>query len=258
MAAASPSAVASSASAIPGATTARLVVCDFEMPMKLFMMPQTVPNRPTNGAVAPIVASTPVPRAIRRALAASIRSRRDAIRSLRPSFDIVPADACNSATAASRNFPTTLFVSLIRSTLAVVDLALASAPKALRRRPFTPISSMVLASHAVQVMTEAMTSPINTACTTMSALTNMPHGVRSRGSAAVSMTGRPASSCAVAVVAARQANSARLADLRSIFDIGENPDADARHQHLVLGVGDVVADVLVEQVFADDADGPFA
>src|ERR1700736_1763926 len=56
MAAASPNAVASSASAMPGATTARLVVCDFEMPMKLFMMPQTVPNRPTKGAVAPIVA----------------------------------------------------------------------------------------------------------------------------------------------------------------------------------------------------------
>ena len=67
MAAASPNAVASSASAMPGATTARLVVCDFEMPMKLFMMPQTVPNRPTKGAVAPMVASTPVPRSMRRA-----------------------------------------------------------------------------------------------------------------------------------------------------------------------------------------------
>jgi hypothetical protein len=51
MAAASPKAVANSASAIPGATTARLVVCDFEMPMKLFMIPQTVPNKPTKGAV---------------------------------------------------------------------------------------------------------------------------------------------------------------------------------------------------------------
>jgi len=66
IAAASPKAVASSASAMPGATTAKLVVCDFEMPMKLFMMPHTVPNRPTNGAVAPMVASTPVPRRMRR------------------------------------------------------------------------------------------------------------------------------------------------------------------------------------------------
>ena len=31
------------------------------------MMPHTVPNRPTKGAVAPIVASTPVPRVMRRA-----------------------------------------------------------------------------------------------------------------------------------------------------------------------------------------------
>ena len=41
---------------MPGATTARLVVCDFEIPMKLFMMPHTVPNRPMNGDVAPMVA----------------------------------------------------------------------------------------------------------------------------------------------------------------------------------------------------------
>ena len=62
IAATRPIAVASSASAMPGATTARLVVCDFEMPMKLFMMPHTVPNRPMNGAVAPMVARKPMPR----------------------------------------------------------------------------------------------------------------------------------------------------------------------------------------------------
>ena len=70
-----PSAVASSASAMPGATTARLVVCAFEMPMKLFMMPHTVPNKPTNGAVALMVASRPVPQAMSRPAAASMRSR---------------------------------------------------------------------------------------------------------------------------------------------------------------------------------------
>jgi hypothetical protein len=64
MAATRPSAVARSASAMPGATTARLVVWAREMPIKLSMIPQTVPNRPTNGAVAPIVASIPVPREI--------------------------------------------------------------------------------------------------------------------------------------------------------------------------------------------------
>src|SRR6478609_6514292 len=85
MAATSPSAVASNASAMPGATTARLVVCAFEMPMKLSMMPQTVPNRPTKGAVEPIVARTPVPRATLRLAACSMRSSCQAMRSLRPS-----------------------------------------------------------------------------------------------------------------------------------------------------------------------------
>ena len=54
--------------------------------MKLFMMPHTVPNRPTNGAVAPIVARTPVPRAIARPAPASSRSSRETVRSLTPSL----------------------------------------------------------------------------------------------------------------------------------------------------------------------------
>ena len=41
---------------MPGATTARLVFFDAAIDWKLFMMPQTVPNRPTNGAVEPTVA----------------------------------------------------------------------------------------------------------------------------------------------------------------------------------------------------------
>src|SRR3954468_8284424 len=84
MAAARPNAVASNASAMPGATTARLVVCDLEIPMKLFMMPQTVPNSPTNGAIAPIVASTPVPRVMALPPFASMRSSREAL------FDSLP------------------------------------------------------------------------------------------------------------------------------------------------------------------------
>jgi hypothetical protein len=48
------------------------------MPMKLFML---VRNRPTKGAVAPMIASTPVPRSMRRPQLASTRSSRDAIRS---------------------------------------------------------------------------------------------------------------------------------------------------------------------------------
>ena len=101
IAATRPSAVASSASAMPGATTARLVVCTFEMPMKLFMMPQTVPNRPTKGAVAPTVARMPVPRIIARPAAASARSSREAMRSLTPAGDSASADNRSSASAAA-------------------------------------------------------------------------------------------------------------------------------------------------------------
>ena len=56
IAASSPSAVANSASAMPGATTASEVFFDSAIAWKLVMMPHTVPNRPTNGAVEPTVA----------------------------------------------------------------------------------------------------------------------------------------------------------------------------------------------------------
>ena len=42
-------------------------------------------------------------------------------------------------------------------------------------------SSMLLASHTVQVTTEAKASPTITACTTMSAEANIDQGERSRG-----------------------------------------------------------------------------
>ena len=58
IAANSPIAVANSASAMPGATTARLVFCWLAIDVKLRMMPHTVPNSPTNGATDPTVAST--------------------------------------------------------------------------------------------------------------------------------------------------------------------------------------------------------
>ena len=53
IAATNPKAVANKASAIPGATTARLVFCDIPMAVKLFIIPHTVPNKPINGAVDP-------------------------------------------------------------------------------------------------------------------------------------------------------------------------------------------------------------
>ena len=56
IAANSPIAVANSASAMPGATTASEVFCACAMPVKLRMIPHTVPNSPTNGATEPTVA----------------------------------------------------------------------------------------------------------------------------------------------------------------------------------------------------------
>ena len=59
----------------------------------------------------------------------------------------------------------------------------------------TDQSSIVFASHTVQVTTDANAKPIITAFTMMSADMNMPHGDRSRGSTAAPITGAPAGSC---------------------------------------------------------------
>src|SRR5438270_340569 len=53
-------AVVTSASAIPPATAPRPVAFCSEMPLNAFRIPSTVPNSPTNGAVEPMVAGTPV------------------------------------------------------------------------------------------------------------------------------------------------------------------------------------------------------
>ena len=58
MAANRPMAVASSASAMPGATTASEVFFDAAMERNDVIMPQTVPKRPTNGPADAMVAST--------------------------------------------------------------------------------------------------------------------------------------------------------------------------------------------------------
>ena len=69
--------------------------------MKLFMMPHTVPNRPTKGAVAPMVASTPVPLFMSRPAATSSRASRVAMRSLMPALSATSEESCSSSTAAS-------------------------------------------------------------------------------------------------------------------------------------------------------------
>ncbi|MNM60396.1 hypothetical protein D3C81_716750 [compost metagenome] len=164
---------------MPGATTARLVVWVLAMPMKLFMMPHTVPNRPTNGAVEPMVASTPVPLLMLRPQAATRRSRRKATRSLMPSFSRALADKCISSRASC--------TSRLAKVPGLVAEALASLSVAaffrwtisVRRRRLAPISSKPLAIQMVQVMIEAMARPIITIFTMMSAFWYMPHGDRS-------------------------------------------------------------------------------
>src|SRR5207249_11127541 len=56
MAAARPAAVATSASAMPGATAWMLEEWVTLKPRKAFIIPQTVPNRPMNGVVLAVVA----------------------------------------------------------------------------------------------------------------------------------------------------------------------------------------------------------
>ena len=61
MAASKPMAVATKASAMPGATIASVACFTWPKPMKAFRMPHTVPNKPTYGLVEPMVASNTHP-----------------------------------------------------------------------------------------------------------------------------------------------------------------------------------------------------
>ena len=184
-------AVASSASAMPGATTARFVVCDFEMPMKLFMMPQTVPNSPTKGEVEPMVASTPMPMRMRRCSARTISWKLDAARSLMPVSLARPADIRASRSAAVRKdgripslAPSAIWASASERASAVFFSAERSLVEATD-------SSIDLAMKTVQVISEAKASPIITAFTTTSADWNMTQGDNSfmAGATAVAASG---------------------------------------------------------------------
>src|SRR6185295_193012 len=85
IAAKSPAPVAISASAMPGATTARLVDPVWLMRSKAMMMPHTVPNRPTNGAMLAVVARNDTRRSslLISTTDARIRARSTAVRLFR-------------------------------------------------------------------------------------------------------------------------------------------------------------------------------
>src|SRR5256885_3047245 len=185
IAAARPNAVASSASAIPGATTARLVVCDFEIPIKLFMMPHTVPNSPTTGDVAPMVASTPMRSRTRRASVRTISEKLDAARSLIPASLEIPADSRASRIAADNNDDNTLPLAPSANCASASDLASLIAPSAACNLRWISDSSIIFAMKMVQVTSEAKARPIMTALTKISADTNIDQGDNSRSATVV-------------------------------------------------------------------------
>ena len=90
MAASSPIAVASSASAMPGATTARLVDFDPAIAWKEVMMPTTVPNRPMKGADDPMEARKPSRPSSFSISRVSARSIALSMRVCRPCGDFAP------------------------------------------------------------------------------------------------------------------------------------------------------------------------
>src|ERR1700735_1707007 len=185
IAATKPNAVASSASAMPGATTARFGVCDFEMPIKLFMMPQTGPNSPTNGEGAPMVASNPVPSRIGRASARTISAKLEAARSLMPLSLEMPADSRASRMAAASNVDNTLPLAPSANCASDSDLASLILPSAARSLRWTTDSSIIFAMKMVHVTSEAKARPIITALTRTSAARNIDHGDNSRSGTVV-------------------------------------------------------------------------
>ena len=115
---------------------------------------------------------------MRRPAAASMRSSREAMRSLTPARASPDSRSSSSAARSSAPAPSRPR----RSSAASSQLrACPSAPIAARKARRASTSSIALASQIVQVSTEAKTSPIITALTTMSAARNMPQGERSRG-----------------------------------------------------------------------------
>src|SRR5258705_1285401 len=212
IAAARPNAVASSASAIPGATTARFVVCDFEIPIKLFMMPHTVPNSPTNGDVAPMVASTPMPTRTRRASARTISAKLDAARSLMPASLEIPADSRASRIAAASNDDNTLPLAPSANCASASDLASLIAPSAARNLRWISDSSIIFAMKMVHVTSEAKARPIMTALTRISADTNIDQGDNSRNATVVDFSDLLPSGVTVASEAAGAGADGTAAD----------------------------------------------
>ncbi len=176
IAAARPIAVASSASAMPGATTARFVVCDFEIPMNEFMIPHTVPKRPTKGEVAAMVASNPMPNRMRRASVRMISAKLDAARSLTFASLPRPSDRRTSLSAVATNVRVTLRSDWSASYDSPNERVRETVCNAWVRRRLTMNSSANLPTKIVHVTRDAKASPTMIAFTTRSAFKNIDHG----------------------------------------------------------------------------------
>ena len=168
---------------MPGATTARLVVCDFRDADEAV---HDAPDRAeqadegrgrADGGEHAGAAQHP-PRAGRLdALEARRDPLLDALAIVRAGGELELGRRRRRGTRGPRRW-----LPASRSTPSAGERALASVAAAARTRRLAAMISMVLASHTVQVTNEASASPISTAFTTGSALRYMPHGERSRGS----------------------------------------------------------------------------
>ena len=147
------------------------------------MMPQTVPNSPTKGAVEPMVARIPVPRRIRLPAWASTRSRIERVRSL------TPAGPDRSSAGSDRWYSASAACAMKAAgsrRRASARLACSSEAASRMVRPDdrararATATSPSLKTSTVQVRAEAAASRTITAFTTQWAARNMPQGDRSR------------------------------------------------------------------------------
>jgi len=178
MAAKRPMAVAKRASAIPGATTARLVFLEAPMCWKDVMIPHTVPKSPTNGATEPVVASmgsqASMDSSSRRAVASIMRRTRwRAVPSRRSSSEAAFHSSCPTTNTLARGWSPcwglTWRVKL--SSVWEPDQKMSSKSSALR---CSALNWRDLATHTAHTVTEAANSPNMMSLTKRPACKNRP------------------------------------------------------------------------------------
>src|SRR5262245_4900654 len=218
MAATRPRAVANNASAMPGATTARLVFLAAAIEAKLFMMPHTVPNRPTNGADEPTDARNPICRSSCSISRPSVMSMTRSMRSLSPALSSVvvsrplAAERRHSRMAATKIEDSGSGGLLPRrsnsSSSEPPDQKLSSNCLALNPRPRMRI---IFEKMIAQLQNEARISARITTLTTMSACQNRPTRLKSyalsvpgscvasSGTVGTAVTGSVGTACTVPV-----------------------------------------------------------